>query len=73
MLAKGFTQCGQNNYSKKVGEITVIVTISPNETSTTGEWLMPSFKEIMNDSIFDTFCSWTANGINQALCKREYF
>ncbi|MCM1223833.1 MAG: hypothetical protein NC548_56215 [Lachnospiraceae bacterium] len=73
MLAKGFTQCGKHNYGKKVGEITVIVSLTPNDTATTGEWRMPSFKEIMNGSIFDTFCSYTANGLNQALCKRKYF
>lgn len=73
MLAHGFEKCAEYKYGKIIHGLTIIVTISENESATTGTWLMPSFVEIKDGSILDTFCSWTAAGINLALSKRGYF
>lgn len=72
MLAHGFTKCAANDYGKKINDVTIIVTIPENDSATTGEWFMPHFKEMTSVGI-ESFYSWSANGINQALSKRKYF
>lgn len=72
MLEHGFEKCGPNHYGKKVDDTTVIVTISEHDSATTGEWLMPHIAEHTKQGL-GTFCTWSANGINQALAKRKYF
>lgn len=72
MLAHGFEKCGTNDYGKNINDVTVIVSISENDSATTGEWFMPHFKEITKIGM-EYFHSWSASGINQALSKRKYF
>lgn len=72
MLSHGFEKCAKDDYGKKVNDITVIVSIPENDTTTTGDWFMPHFKEITKVGV-ETYYSWSAAGINLALSKRKYF
>lgn len=73
MLAHGFEKCAEYKYGKNIKGLTIIVNISENDSATSGHWSMPSFVEIKDGAIIDTFCSWSASGINLALSKRNYF